>query len=86
MVLHWLRSIDVLALNRGSTQPLLTQRDLGAQRGVIPPSHVVAEFEEVVELLYQRIQEQEVQVQTLASLRDTLLPRLISGQVRLSEI
>lgn len=86
VVLHWLRSIDVLALNRGSTQPLLTQRDLGAQRGVIPPSHVVAEFEEVVELLYQRIQEQEVQVQTLASLRDTLLPRLISGQVRLSEI
>lgn len=83
LVLHWLRTIDVLALNRGSTQPLLTQRDLGAQRGVIPPSHVVAEFEEVVEPLYQRIQEQEVQVQTLASLRDNLLPRLISGQLSL---
>ncbi len=83
--LHWLKSVDVLALNRGSTQPLLTQKDLGAQRGVIPPSHVVAEFEEVVEPLYQRIQAQGVQAQTLASIRDSLLPRLISGQLRLSE-
>ena len=85
VVLHWLRSVDVVALNRGSTQPLLTQRDLGAQPGVIPHSSVVVEFEDVVSPLYQQIREQEHQAQTLAALRDTLLPRLISGQLRLPE-
>ena len=38
----------------------------------------------VVPLLDRRI-ESELQVQTLATLRDTLLPRLISGQLRLPE-
>jgi type I restriction enzyme S subunit len=33
--------------------------------------------------LFARIVENERQAQTLASLRDTLLPRLISGQLRL---
>ena len=32
-----------------------------------------------------RIQRNLVQAQTLATLRDTLLPRLISGQLRLPE-
>ncbi len=86
VVLHWLRSVDVLALNRGSTQPLLTQRDLGARRGVIPSSNVVAIFEGIAKPLYRRIRNQERQAQTLASLRDTLLPRLISGQLRLDDL
>jgi len=86
VVLHWLRSVDVLELNRGSTQPLLTQRDLGARRGVIPSSNVVAIFEGIAKPLYRRIRNQERQAQTLASLRDTLLPRLISGQLRLDDL
>ena len=83
--LHWIRSIDVHALNRGSTQPLLTQRDLGAQQGLIPPRGVLQQFEEIVAPLYVRMRAQELQAQTLTQLRDTLLPRLISGQLRLPE-
>ncbi|MBS0368373.1 MAG: restriction endonuclease subunit S [Proteobacteria bacterium] len=84
-VLHWMRTIDVHTLNRGSTQPLLTQRDLGAQLGVIPPSEVISEFESVVSCFYAQMKGQESQAQTLSTLRDTLLPRLISGQLRLPE-
>lgn len=84
-VLHWLRSIDVAALNRGSTQPLLTQRDLGSQQGVVPSRALLHAFEEVVGVLYGRIRSQSQQAQTLTQLRDTLLPRLISGQLRLPE-
>lgn len=84
-VLHWVRSIDVQALNRGSTQPLLTQRDLGAQQGLIPPRELLRKFEEIVGLLYERTRSQELQAKTLTQLRDTLLPRLISGQLRLPE-
>lgn len=83
--LNWIRSIDIQALNRGSTQPLLTQRDLGAQPGLIPPREVLRIFEEIVGQLYYRIRSQEQQAQALTQLRDTLLPRLISGQLRLPE-
>lgn len=84
--LNWIRSIDVQALNRGSTQPLLTQRDLGAQQGMIPSREVLHKFEEIVGRLYERIRSQEQQAQTLTQLRDTLLPRLISGQLRLPDV
>ena len=83
--LLWLRSIDVISLNRGSTQPLLTQRDLGAQLGVIPEQNTLAAFESVTSPIYAQIRAQEQQAQTLAQLRDTLLPKLISGQLRLPE-
>ena len=42
-------------------------------------------FEDCVESLMLRIRENLMQAKTLATLRDTLLPRLISGQLRLPE-
>ncbi|MNR40767.1 hypothetical protein D3C85_1590890 [compost metagenome] len=42
-------------------------------------------FETIVGQLYDRMRSQELQTQTLTQMRDTLLPRLISGQLRLSE-
>lgn len=83
--LNWLLSIDVKALNRGSTQPLLTQKDLGAQQRVLPSNEILAEFESMVCELYLKIHANTQQTQTLATLRDTLLPRLISGQLRLPD-
>ena len=46
---------------------------------------VIAEFEACVEPMMLRIRENLLKSQTLSSLRDTLLPRLISGQLRLPE-
>ncbi len=53
--LHWIRSVDVQALNRGSTQPLLTQRDLGAQQGLIPTRELLRKFQEIAGMLYEQI-------------------------------
>ena len=82
---HWLCSIDVLAMNRGSTQPLLTQKDLGAQIGVVAPPAILAAFEAVASHLYDKVRANSVHAEMLSSLRDTLLPRLVSGQLRLPE-
>ena len=46
---------------------------------------IAQKFDEVVEPLVVRIEANQRQAQTLATLRDTLLPRLISGQLRLPE-
>ncbi|MNV08895.1 Type I restriction modification DNA specificity domain protein [compost metagenome] len=82
---HWLKSIDVHSLNRGSTQPLLTQKDLGKQQHVIPTATVLSAFAAIAEVIYESMRENASQAQTLSTLRDTLLPRLISGQLRLPE-
>ncbi len=82
---HWLKSIDVHSLNRGSTQPLLTQKDLGKQQHVIPTEPVLSTFAGIAEIIYEAIRQNADEAQTLATMRDTLLPRLISGQLRLPE-
>jgi type I restriction enzyme S subunit len=52
---------------------------------VVPPRQVVVAFTSVVQLVFERVGRNRCQAQTLATLRDTLLPRLISGQLRLPD-
>jgi len=52
---------------------------------VVPPRAVLAAFANVARPMFERVHENRQQAQTLATLRDTLLPRLISGQLRLPE-
>ena len=51
----------------------------------MPNRTCVEAFEGVASMLHQRVKANERQAQTLSTLRDTLLPRLISGQLRLPE-
>ncbi len=53
---------------------------------VVPPASIVSQFQEAADALFSRLVENAQQAQTLATLRDTLLPRLISGQLRLPEV
>ena len=50
-----------------------------------PPPNLLARFEEIVSPIFEQMVEATNRSQTLATLRDTLLPRLISGQLRLPE-
>jgi type I restriction enzyme S subunit len=52
---------------------------------MVPGAEVVAAFAGVMTPLFQRIRATQAHADTLTSLRDTLLPRLISGQLRLPE-
>ena len=52
---------------------------------VLPPREVVASFSEIAGALFERIAANEQQRAGLTDLRDTLLPRLISGKLRLPE-
>ncbi|MCL6546933.1 MAG: restriction endonuclease subunit S, partial [Bryobacteraceae bacterium] len=80
-----LKRIDFTALNKGSTQPLLTQTDLKAQPILIPPATVLERFHTFAQGLYERIDASERESRTLAALRDALLPKLISGELRVRD-
>lgn len=49
----------------------------------VPPKPIVETFAEIASCLFDRISENTVQATTLCTVRDGLLPRLISGQLRL---
>ena len=52
----------------------------------VPPESVGQAFSELVTVIQTSINEGHQQAMTLSALRDTLLPRLISGQLRLPEV
>jgi len=62
----------------------LNKRDFHNLPFLIPPTEAVKEFEVKVFPIDQMIETNEQQFQTLAELRDTLLPKLTSGQLRVS--
>jgi type I restriction enzyme S subunit len=80
-----LKRVDFASLNRGSTQPLLTQTDLKSQAVLLPPATVLERFHTFVKASYGRIDASEAESRTLAALRDTLLPKLISGELRVQD-
>jgi len=69
----------------GSVFDTITQETFTGVRLCYPTLDVIATFDGTVEPLMLRIRENLLQAQALSSLRDTLLPRLISGQLRLPE-
>lgn len=79
-------SIDYTSLNRGSTQPLVTQTDIKNQLIIIPPQGVINEYEKCTSTLMKVVENNQQQSRRLASLRDTLLPRLMSGELKVNEI
>lgn len=72
-------------LSNGAKMPRIGWRDIAAYPLAIPPAPVAAEYTRVIEPMLQRMKANVFQAQTLTTLRDTLLPRLISGQLRLPE-
>lgn len=80
-VFYVVRNIDYTSLNRGSTQPLITQTDLKNQRVKLPPLSILQLFESGYAVIFNQLQENKRQVSTLTTLRDALLPKLISGGI-----
>lgn len=69
----------------GAAQQNISKSIVASYKTIVPPPEVLASFSNVTDALYSRIRTCSEKAQTLATLRDTLLPRLISGQLRLPE-
>jgi type I restriction enzyme S subunit len=72
---------DLAILNRGSTQPLLTQADLKKQKMALPPLNVLSKFSSISARIFDRISCNRDKITSLSALRDALLPKLLSGEL-----
>lgn len=63
----------------------LGKKHIDEFRVLVPPPEIARMFCVMAQPLYERVVVAKQQARTLANLRDTLLPRLISGKLRLPE-
>jgi type I restriction enzyme S subunit len=73
-------------LSNGAKMPRVNWGDLAAYQVVLPAEAVADAFSKAIDPLMERITHNVHGVNNLASLRDSLLPRLISGQLQLPEV
>jgi len=82
---YLLQTLGLSDMNTDAAVPGLNRNNVYRLLVALPPSAVLDAFDNVVTALRNNIFRNQQQAQTLATLRDTLLPRLISGQLRLPE-
>ncbi len=69
----------------GSVFSTITRETLNGTQVVAPPSNLIGAFEAVARGQLERILANQGQSRTLAALRDALLPKLISGELRVPD-
>ena len=60
--------------------------EFAIEKAILPSKELTTIFKTTIFPLLERTRLNEVQLKTLADLRDTLLPRLISGQLRVGDV
>ena len=80
---YLLQTLGLAGMNTDAAVPGLNRNNVYRLLVAYAPSNVLQAFDDVVCVIRQRIFRNVQQAQTLATLRDTLLPRLISGALRL---
>ncbi len=80
-----LRGFDFKMFNAGSAVPTLNRNHIHVVPQIIPPSEVIGIFEDMAMVLHQDIVANNRESSSLSQLRDTLLPKLVSGELRVPD-
>ena len=70
----------------GSTTLNLNKREFGKIELTIPPKKDMFEFHSMISPLFDKIKSNQYEINNLTKLRDTLLPKLMSGEIDVSKI
>jgi type I restriction enzyme, S subunit len=82
---HLLRGLDFALFNAGSAVPTLNRNHVHTLPTVLPPMGLIDAFEIFATRCIARQRNNDQQAATLARMRDALLARLISGELRIRD-
>ena len=74
---------QIVSIADGSAQPNISAKGIKSASCIVPSDDVILAFNRKVEALFQKMMLNYKQSRTLASIRDALLPKLLSGRIRL---
>lgn len=83
-----LKSIDYISFwdNRGSTQPLLSQKDIKNTKVAMPTNEtLLSTYQKENNHILKMMDQKNIENQKLTQLRDTLLPKLMSGEIEIPD-
>lgn len=80
----WLKQLHITGT--GTTQQQLTVPDFQKTEILVPSQEIVTSFTATVEPIFEKIWLNQNENEKLSSLRDTLLPKLMSGELDVSDI
>lgn len=84
-LLHPRMKAWLLGHSAGATRKAITKGHLESVPLLLPPEEILCHMGLRLRALYDKRHSNELQSRTLATLRDTLLPKLISGELRVPE-
>ena len=80
------KQTPVKSIVTGAVQPKISQANLCSIQVVIPPVKLLTEYNNIIEPLFKQLRVNNEEVKSLATLRDTLLPKLMSGEIDVSDV
>ena len=83
---HLLKTLSFENFNAGSAVPTLNRNHVHNLPISIPPITLIEKFENMVSPMFDAIYHNDIQSNTIGTLRDTLLPRLMRGEVRVKDL
>ena len=72
---------NIIGSASGSAQQNISQALIQQLEILIPPIEIVRGYHNIVESIFDKMEQNLLQIRTLTQLRDNLLPKLMSGQV-----
>lgn len=77
---------DLSSMNAGSAVPSMTTEILNNMKLVFPSSIFLEKYNSAASSLFIKIKKNDIESRRLAELRDTLLPRLMSGELKVNDL
>ena len=82
MLYCFLSKTDVRSIVTGAVQMKISQRSMSHLLTVIPSKSVCGDYNRIIRPLFDLIKSTKEENDRLSSLRDTLLPKLMSGEIK----
>ena len=77
---------EIINLNSNSAQPGINQNDVKSLPILVPDSETMDKFNNIISPMINQIFDNALEINKLSKLRDTLLPKLMSGEIDVSKI
>ncbi len=84
-VFYHLKGLDFASMNVGSAVPSMTTKVLNELSVILPNDRVLKKFDDILKTYFKNLLANINQNSNLINIRDTLLPKLISGELRVAD-
>ena len=80
------KKMKVAGIVNGAVQLKINQGNLLSKEIILPTDFILDKVDKIIQPLFNKLRINSSQIQSLTKTRDTLLPKLMSGQVRVNNI